>query len=389
MSSVQSPGAADRIQAIPRSGIRRLLERVGSPDHIDLVAGDPSFGTPPRIIAAAKSALDEGATHYTHGRGIRALREMWVRKLATENCVTGLDPEFNTIVTAGALNALSATLLSIVNPGDRVLIPDPGFANYWSQIRLAGGTPHGVPFPFSREFNPDLNALHDAAPTARVMIINSPGNPTGKTLSRDVLQQIADIANQNNLLVISDEAYEHILYDDAKHTSLASLPGMAQRTLTISSMSKSWAMTGWRIGFVAGPAALIEQIAKVQEHLIGCPPAMTQWGALEALSTASCDRTSMVEAYAERREMVLETLSQIPCIDVVKPDGAFYVFPRFNISPRGEDLAEYLANTAGVLMVPGSAFGRQGDRHLRMSFAGPTDRLEEGLARLQRWGLNQ
>lgn len=376
---------SERMLRIPRSGIRRILDRTASGNLVSLAAGDPDFATPGHIIGAATAALAQGATHYTNGRGLIELRTAWAEKLAAENELAAVDPETQIVVTAGALNALSASLLSVVNAGDNVLVPDPGFANYQAQVLLAGGNPVPVAHPHSHGFAPDLTQLDSLAADASALIVNTPGNPTGTVLSEDQLRAIADIAIRHDLIVIADEAYEHLVYGEGRHISIASLPGMADRTLSIHSLSKSWAMTGWRVGFVAGPADLVDLIAKAQEHLIGCPPAMTQWGAVEALSGPLTARTEMVRRYARRREMVLEALADLPDVDLVTPEGAFYAFPRFDIGVTGVELAERIADEAGVLAVPGIAFGDEGAAHLRLSYACDEAVLEQGLDRLVRW----
>lgn len=376
---------SERMLRIPRSGIRRILDRTASGNLVSLAAGDPDFATPGHIIGAATAALAQGATHYTNGRGLIELRTAWAEKLAAENELAAVDPETQIVVTAGALNALSASLLSVVNAGDNVLVPDPGFANYQAQVLLAGGNPMPVAHPHSHGFAPDLTQLDSLAADASALIVNTPGNPTGTVLSEDQLRAIADIAIRHDLIVIADEAYEHLVYGEGRHISIASLPGMADRTLSIHSLSKSWAMTGWRVGFVAGPADLVDLIAKAQEHLIGCPPAMTQWGAVEALSGPLTARTEMVRRYARRREMVLEALADLPDVDLVTPEGAFYAFPRFDIGVTGVELAERIADEAGVLAVPGIAFGDEGAAHLRLSYACDEAVLEQGLDRLVRW----
>jgi aspartate/methionine/tyrosine aminotransferase len=185
--------------------------------------------------------------------------------------------------------------------------------------------------------------------------------------------------------VIADEAYEHLVYDGAKHLSLASMPGMGERTITVHSMSKSWAMTGWRIGFVTGPVAVIDAIAKVQEHLIGCPPAMTQWGAFAALSGPTGQRTAMVEHYSRRRRLVVNALTDVPGLELIAPQGAFYAFPRLDIGLEGHALADAISDEAGVVTIPGVAFGAQGLRHVRLSYALHDEILTEGLDRLTGW----
>lgn len=377
--------ASERLLRIPRSGIRRVLERPTAANSVSLAAGDPDLATPPHIVAAASEAMLSGMTHYTHGKGLMELRRAFARKLAVENNMPGVNPEREIVVTVGALNALSATFLALVNPGDQVIIPDPSFANYAAQVSLAGGTVVPLRAGHSTGFQPDLAQLEQVAATAKILIINSPGNPTGVVLDREMLTNISEIAIRHDLFVIADEAYEHLVFDDHPHVSMASLPGMAERTMTIHSMSKSWSMTGWRIGFATGPADLIEQVAKVQEHLVGCPPAMTQWGALAALEGSTTPRNEMVANYARRRLLVLEALADVPGLDLVRPDGAFYAFPRFTIGLEGYELAEAVADGAGVVTIPGVAFGKAGASHLRISYAVPDAQLLAGLEKLTAW----
>jgi aspartate/methionine/tyrosine aminotransferase len=376
--------ASDRVTAIPRSGIRAVIERAGRPGVVSLAAGDPDFATPPHIVEAAVAALERGETHYTHGRGLIELREAHAAKLAAENAITA-DPGSEIVVTAGALDALAAVFLSVVDTGDRVILPDPGFANYVAQVLLAGGVPVALPHRHADDFQPDLVELERLAATARVLVVNTPSNPTGAVLGREMLTAIADIAVRHDLLVISDEAYEHLVYDGAEHVSIGSLPGMAERTVTIGSLSKSWAMTGWRIGFAVGPASVIEAVAKVQEHLIGCPPAMTQWGAVAALTGPTEERDRMVARYSARRNAVIAAFAGLPDVELVAPAGAFYAFPRFDLGVHGDELAALVADGSGVVAVPGSAFGENGADHLRLCFAVPDETLALALDKLTGW----
>jgi aspartate aminotransferase len=377
------PGSA-RLRDIPRSGIRAVLERATAADATSLAAGDPDLATPPHVVEAVARAMRDGATHYTHGRGLPELREAFAAKLARENGIAA-DPGLGIVVTAGALNALSAAFLSLVDPGDGVIVPDPGFANYQAQIALAGGRAIPLPHRHAEGFQPDLAELERLAPTARALVVNTPGNPTGTVLPAETLAAIARIAVTHDLTVIADEAYEHLVYDGARHVSIAAFPGMAERTLTISSMSKSWSMTGWRIGFVTGPHDLLELIAKAQEHLIGCPPAMTQWGAVAALEGPVAPRDAMVAEYAARRALVLDRLRGVPGLELVTPDGAFYAFPRLDAAIGRDDPAAAVLDGAGVVAVPGVSFGAQGARHIRLSYAVGGEQLDRGLTRLATW----
>lgn len=375
---------SERVSTIPRSGIRSVLERSGEPDVVSLAAGDPDFETPEHIVVAATDAMRSGQTHYTHGRGLVELREAFTEKLRTENGIAA-DASTDVVVTAGALNALAAAFLSTVDSGDRVLVPNPGFANYQAQVRLAGGIPVGLAHCHEDGFQPDLDELDRLAPSAKILVVNTPGNPTGAVIDRDRLAAVADLARRHDLLVVADEAYEHLVYAGAEHHSIATMPGMSQRTLTISSLSKSWAMTGWRTGFVTGPATLIALIAKVQEHLIGCPPAMTQWGGVAALTASTAARTRMVERYAQRRRLVVDAFEHVPRAELVAPRGAFYAFPRFRVGLSGYELAAAAADEARVITVPGIAFGTNGADHLRLSYATTESALAAGLERLTAW----
>jgi aspartate/methionine/tyrosine aminotransferase len=228
----------------------------------------------------------------------------------------------------------------------------------------------------------DVAELERLAPSARLLVANTPGNPSGTALNRTVLEPVADVARRHDLLVVADEAYEHLVYDEA-HVSIASLPGMAERTISIHSMSKSWSMTGWRVGFATPP--LVGEITKAQEHLVGCPPAMTQWGAVAALTGSTEERDAMVDRYRSRRALVMDTLDGLPGLELVIPTGAFCAFPRFEIGLSGFALADAVVDGAGVITIPGITFGDGGAHHLRLSSALPEDRLSEGLNKIAEW----
>jgi aspartate aminotransferase len=380
--SVTSVQAARRMAAIPRSGIRGTLERARRDEVVNLAGGDPSFPTPEHICAAAYEAARVGVTHYTHGRGIPALREAFAAKLEQENGLLGVDPEGEILVAAGALNALAAAFLALLDPGDEVLVPDPGFANYQAQVILAGGRP--VPLPLRAEdgFLPSRERMEEAVtPRTRAMVVNSPANPTGAVLPLGDLETIVSFAAEHDLILISDEAYEHLIYPPARHISTATVHGARDRTVSIFSLSKTYAMTGWRIGFAIAPAQIAEEIAKVLEHVIGCASSVSQAAGLAALTGPFEPVVEMVAAYGRRRQRVLDALDGLPGVALVPPLGAFYAFP--DVGEPGEVVAERLVSEAGVLVVPGSAFGEGGRHHVRLSFAVEESTLEEGLRRLR------
>jgi aspartate/methionine/tyrosine aminotransferase len=356
-----------------------MLETTRRPDMVDLAAGDPSFETPEHIVAAAASAAAAGRTHYTHGRGEPLLREAIAGKLARQNRITS-DPEREIVVTAGALNGLAATFMALLDPGDQVLVPDPAFANYAAQIALAGGTP--VRLPLTSDWQIDLGAVRERlSGRTRAIVLNSPANPTGAVLARSSLESLASILDGSPVMVISDEAYEDLVYPPAEHVSIGSLAGFAGRAISIFSFSKTYAMTGWRLGYVVAPPELGEALTKVQEHLVGCASAVSQAAGLAALEGPREPTQRMLEEYAQRRQRVVAALAATDGVSLIPPAGAFYAFPR--VERLGAATAQALAERAGVMTVPGEAFGARGAGHVRISFAGSSKVLELGLARLR------
>ena len=354
-----------------------MLEAVRHPDAIDLAGGDPSFATPEHILTSAAEAAAAGSTHYTHGRGEPRLREAIARKLEAINGVI-CDPEREIVVTAGALNALAATFLAMLDPGDEVLVPDPAFANYAGQVALAGGT--AVSVPLTDEWQLDVDAVRERlSPRTRAIVVNSPANPTGAVLERSALEALAATLDGSPVLVISDEAYEQLVYAPAEHVSIAGLDGFAGRTISIFSFSKTYAMTGWRLGYAVGPAEVGEALTKVQEHLVGCASSVSQAAGLAALEGPREPAQRMLEEYRRRRELVVGAFADLDGVSLVAPAGAFYAFPQ--IDGLGPAPARALA-AAGVMTVPGEAFGERGRGHVRISFAASTDLVERGLARV-------
>jgi aspartate/methionine/tyrosine aminotransferase len=356
-----------------------MLETARHAELIDLAAGDPSFDTPAHIVTAAAEAAAAGVTHYTHGRGEPVLREAIAHKLARQNGIAA-DPDRDVTVTAGALNGLAATFMALLDPGDEVLVPDPAFANYAAQIALVGGTPIRV--PLASDWQMDLDAVRQRLSSrTRAVVVNSPANPTGAVLERSGLESLGSILDGSPVVVISDEAYEDLVYPPSRHVSVARLPSFADRTISIFSFSKTYAMTGWRLGYVVSPAELAEALTKVQEHLIGCPSAVSQAAGLAALEGPREPTERMLDEYTQRREQVVAALTGVDGVSLVPPAGAFYAFPR--LDGLGASPARALAEGAGVLTVPGEAFGDRGAGYVRISFAASSDLVERGLDRLR------
>lgn len=377
--SALSVAPARRLSEVPRSGIRAAIE-VAPGDVIDLASGDPSFPTPAHISEAAAQAVRGGQTHYTHGRGELRLREALVRKLAAGNDLPGLDPELELVVTSGGLNGLAASFQALLDPGDEVLIPEPGFANYAAQVVLGGGRPVPVPLLPERNWSYEFDALERAV-TSRtcILVVNSPSNPTGAVLERTELEALAEFAVQHDLIVVSDEAYEELVYTGSHH-SFATCEGARDRTVSVFSLSKTYAMTGWRVGYVAAPPALAAEIAKVQEHLIGCPSSVSQAAALAAITGPKESVVEMRAEYLRRRDLVVAGLQEAAGVTCVTPAGALYAFPRFE--SLGTDPSSALLKRARVHVVSGTVFGRNAAQYVRLSFAGDASKLEKGLARI-------
>ncbi len=360
-------------ERLEREGIRVFNFSLGRPD----------FDTPEHIKRAARNALDAGKVHYTPNAGIGELRQAIARKLSLENGLK-IDPEGGVMVTAGSCEAICVAMLGYVDPGDEVLILAPSWTSYKAATHLAGGVPVEIPARREDGFLPDLDTLRRRITgRTRLLILNSPNNPTGVVYPESVLRGIAEIAEAADLLVLSDEIYERILYDDAVHVSFASLPGMAQRTLTVNGLSKTFSMTGWRIGYLAAPPLLLQPLVPIHQNLVASACSFVQWGAVGAFRAPIDCVEEMVTAYRVRRDLVWETLSRVPGVDLVRPRGAFYAFPGFSgLRLSAEEIALGLLREAHVAIVPGTVFGLGGDGHVRLSFCCSTEDVKEGLARM-------
>ena len=356
---------------------------------ISFGAGEPDFDTPQRIKDAAIRALERGQTKYTEVGGIPELRAAVCQKLKRDN---GLDftPDEVT-VSCGAKHTLYNIFMALVNPGDEVLIPSPYWVSYPEQVRLLGATPVAVPTQESTGFDLDPAVLRQAVtPRTRMVVLDSPGNPTGAVFSAQALAEVAKLAIERNLWVVSDECYEVLTYE-GRHISIASLsPEIKARTIVVNTCSKAYAMTGWRIGYGAGPKAVIKAMTDVQSQVTSNPTSIAQWAAVEALSGPQDEIAKMAGEFDRRRRVIIEGLNAIPGVRCVMPKGAFYAFP--NISGlfgkrskggvlRGSaDVCAFLLDEARIATVAGVDFGS--DAHIRLSYATSLENIKEGLARM-------
>ncbi|HKK82611.1 MAG TPA: pyridoxal phosphate-dependent aminotransferase [Atribacterota bacterium] len=375
------------LKKIKPSGIRKLFDLAQNrKDIISFGIGEPDFITPDHVREAAKQAIEEGYTHYTPNAGFADLREALSQKLNDFNHIPAKSEEV--LVSSGGTQALFSAFYVLLNPGDELIVPDPGFLVYGSQVILAGGNPVFLPIREENHFQIDPNELEKMiTPKTKAILLNSPSNPTGMVINRDILEKVAEIAKKYNLFIISDELYEDILFDGRKHLSIASLPGMKERTISIFGFSKSYAMTGWRIAYIACPESLIQEMIKIQQNTAVCPNSVTQRAVLYGLQNpreTNLSIDNMREAYQKRRDVIINGFSEIEEFDCLSPEGAFYAFP--NITKTGkssEELSMYLLDECGVVTVPGNAFGQYGEGYLRFSFATSVDMIQNGLEKIK------
>ncbi|MBS7607713.1 MAG: pyridoxal phosphate-dependent aminotransferase [Candidatus Bathyarchaeia archaeon] len=378
--------AAERLKNIKRSGIRRFFAAAQEiPDVINLSVGEPDF-TPPRpVLEEAWRAILDGKTHYAPTNGIPELREALVEK-AYKDYGLRYDPDSEVLVTVGGTEAIFLALLALVNPGDEVLLPNPGFVCYEPGVLLAGGVPVSFPLLEDNGFKPSIESVTSrVTERSRVMIVNSPNNPTGMVLSYNEATALAKVAVERDLIVISDEVYEKILYDGTKHYCMAAFPGMKERTLVVGSFSKTYAMTGLRIGYIYGPKELISPIWLVHQYLVACVDNFAQYAALAALKGPQDFVENMVREFDRRRRFVFKRINEIEGFKCALPKGAFYFFPNIkHFQMSSEHFADLLLKEARVATVPGSTFGSYGEGYIRISYAAAYEQLEEAMDRIEK-----
>ena len=376
---------AERNTGVEWSGIRIMFALADKIDGvINLGIGQPDFDTPVHIRDAAKEGLDQGFTRYPPASGFLDLREAVAKKVETENKIKA-DPESEIFISVGAMQGIFNVMLHLVNPGDEVIVVDPGY-DYYSQIRLFGGVPVRVKAKEENQFKIDPEDVKKAiTPKTKIIILNTPSNPTGAVFDRKILEGIADLCKQYEIMVLSDEPYEHILFDGNEHVSIGSLNGMKDLTISVYTLSKSYAMTGWRVGYVVANKAIIAEMEKLMEHMVSGVTAVAQRAALAAISESQDCVRQMVERYAKRRELVYNGLNSIKGISCIKPESTFYAFPNISFFGMSSwDFAKYMVKEHKVAMVPGSIFGENGEGFARISFATSSGNLENALERIKK-----
>lgn len=378
---------AARSGRVKESGTVRVANAVAElrkqgRDILSFSVGEPDFDTPVAVRDAAKRALDNGETHYVPSWGIPELREAIAAKHKRDNA---LPVEAKNVLVAPAKQAIFYTIMSIVDHGDEVLLPDPAWVTYEPLVRLAGGKP--VPVPTRAEdgwrMTPEALAAAAAAPKAKMLIVNSPSNPTGGVQSRADMKAFADLARDRDLWVLSDELYEKILYE-GEHVSIGSLPGMFERTVTVNGLSKSHAMTGWRMGWIAADLPILKECNKLQQQSLTHPASFSQRASVTALTMDDAPIKAMVAEFRARRDLMVKGLRQVEGFHLpVTPPGAFYVFPKYDFAMDSLAFAEHLLHKGGLATTPGVEFGAGGEHHLRLSYATSREKIQEGLKRLE------
>lgn len=377
-----------RARRLPPFGIRKVYEAAVAMERqgievIHLELGRPDFDTPAHIKDAAIRAINEGQVHYTSNMGLPQLREAIARRLLAQHGLE-YDPQEEIFVTVGGSEALMVAFAAILSDGDGIVVPVPGYTSYFNLPAFWGAEVIPIRCPEERGFQLDVRELEKSlTANAKAIMVNSPCNPTGAVWDRDTMEGIARVALDRGLLVISDEVYEALVYDGAKVVSPAVIPGMRDRTLIINSISKTYSATGWRVGYLAGPARLVQAAQRVHQHNVASANTFAQWGAVAALEGPQDDVDEMVLAFDSRRRYLYDALQGIPGLTCHKPQGAFYMFP--NTSAFGmssEELTMYLLSEAKVAVVHGTAFGAQGEGHVRISYASSMENLRVAVERL-------
>jgi len=377
---------AERVRSVPPSGIRKFFEIVATmTDVISLGVGEPDFDTPRSIIEAGVESLREGRTHYTSNYGTLELRKALATHLERRYGVA-YDPKRELLITVGASEALDLAMRATIDPGDEVILHEPCYVAYVPAIVFAGGSVIHVATRFEDDFALDPAAVETAiTPRTKALFLGYPCNPTGAVLSDEVQEELARIADRHDLLVYSDEIYDRLAYGSYRHRAFSSLPGMRERTILMGGFSKAYAMTGWRIGWMAAPADLLEGIVKIHQYVIMTAPTVSQDAALVALVEGEPEVERMLAEYDRRRRLVVDRFNAMG-LETFEPRGAFYAFPRITSTGLDADtFSRRLLEEEHVAVVPGSAFGPSGAEHVRACYATSYERLEEALDRIGRF----
>jgi aminotransferase len=373
------------VSTLKPSGIRKFFDIAATMENvISLGIGEPDFATPQPIIEAGIRSLQQGETHYTSNMGIFELRQAIAANLEALYGVK-YDPLSEIVATVGVSEALYLAFTALLNPGDEVIIPTPCFVSYQAEVALAGGVPVEVYTNMEDDFEPNPAVIEKAiTPKTKAILLGYPNNPTGAVASRDNLQAIADLAEKHDLVVVSDEIYDRLVYNH-EHVCFPALPGMHERTILLGGFSKSYAMTGWRIGYAAGPADLIQGLVRIHQYSVMSAPTISQYAALEALRVGEPYVQDMLAEYDRRRKLIFNGMNELG-LPTFEPHGAFYVFPNIqNTGMDDETFAERLLKEEEVAVVPGSSFGAAGAGFVRCSYATNYDLIETALEKIGRF----
>lgn len=376
---------SSKVKAVPASGIRKFFDIVSQMDDvISLGVGEPDFVTPWRIREACIYSLEKGYTTYTSNYGLIELRQLLSENIQKRYGVK-YDPKTQLLATVGVSEAIDLALRAICEPGDEIIIPEPCFVAYKPCVVFAGGVPVAIPTDPSTGFTPKPESIEAAiTPRTRAIFISYPCNPTGAVMPREGLQAIVDIAKEHDLYIISDEVYDRLIYG-VDHTCVSSLPGAYERTILLNGFSKSYAMTGWRIGYAASSPEVIEAMMKIHQFIMMCAPITAQMAAIEALQNGEKDTQEMLRQYDRRRRFVVSELDSMG-LECFEPNGAFYVFPSVkNTGLSCEAFAEKLLFEEKVAVVPGNAFGECGEGFIRCCYATSMENLQEAMNRMRRF----
>ena len=374
-----------RAQSVPSSGIRKMFEIAKDYDNvINLCIGEPGFKTPQNIVDAGKAILDKGYIKYTSTKGIDELREVIAVKLKKDNNIEA-DPETEILITPGAGESLAISLLALINQGDEIILPNPHWPNYLGHIAISGGTAVQVDTFEEDNFSIKAQAIEDGiSDKTKVILLNSPSNPTGAIIPKEELIKIGKLAKKHDIMIISDEPYEKLTYDGLSNFSLASLEEFKDHVITVNSFSKTYAMTGWRIGYAQGPAKVIKAMTKLQENLSTCVNYISQNAAVEAMSGPQDAITEMAEEYRKRRDLLVNGLNELKGVSCIMPQGTFFAFANIKeLNMSSQEVAETLVKEVQVVTTPGNAFGSAGEGYLRFSFASSEEDIIEALNRLK------
>ncbi len=377
---------ADKIVEIKPSGIRKFFDIASEmKDAISLGVGEPDFDTPWHIRDEGIYSLEKGRTHYTSNAGLNELRVEICRYLERKQGIRYEDPLKEVLVTVGGSEAIDIGFRAMVNPGDEVLIPQPSFVSYEPCAVMAGAKPVIISLKAENEFRLTARELEEAiTEKTKLLVLPFPNNPTGAIMERKDLEEIAEVILKHDIYVMSDEIYAELTYN-GKHVSIAQLPGMKERTILINGFSKAFAMTGWRLGYACGPAAIIEQMVKIHQFAIMCAPTTSQYAAIEALKNSDEDVAEMCTAYNQRRRFLLHAFREMG-LECFEPYGAFYMFPCIKeFGMTSEEFAMRFLKEERVAVVPGTAFGDCGEGYLRISYASSLENLRESMVRLSRF----